>query len=373
MSTYLVTGGLGFIGSHLVEALLGQGDAVRVLDDLSSGHLANLPPGAEFLRGDVLDGAAVRRAAAGADGLFHLAAIASVERGVRDPVGTHRVNLTGMLTVAEVAAAAGLPLVYASSAAAYGDAGPLPLEETALPRPLSTYGADKLGCELHARALGVSHGLRSAGLRFFNVFGPRQDPRSPYSGVISIFLDRALRGEAPTVFGDGGQTRDFVHVSDVVAALRAAMRIAATGAPVLNVCTGRATSVLELAGIVAKLAGASPGIRHAPARAGEIRHSLGSPARAAALAGIRARVGMVEGLGGTLRWMRDAYRDAQPTTPAMPNHSASEATRMTSAATGQARRPLPVARDGSAASPARAAPGPAVAAASADAFSGSGR
>ncbi len=309
MATFLVTGGCGFIGSHLCAALRARGDRVRALDDLSAGSEANLAPGAELLRGDVADPAAVRDAMAGADGCFHLAAVASVERGVREWLATHRTNLSGTVAVFEAArrgAAGGgvVPVVFASSAAVYGDCGALPLGEDAPTRPLSAYGADKLGCELHARVAGVVHGVPTLGLRFFNVFGPRQDPRSPYSGVISIFCDRLSRGEGVDVFGDGLQTRDFVPVADVVAALLAAMPAASPAAPVLNVCTGRAASVLELAGTVAELCGTKLEARRRPARSGEIRHSLGSPARAREALGLGPPRDLREGLAEVVAWFR---------------------------------------------------------------------
>jgi UDP-glucose 4-epimerase len=309
MSEYLVTGGCGFIGSHLCAALLTRGHGVRVLDDLSSGCEDNLPPEATLLRGDVGDADRVRAAMAGVAGCFHLAAIASVERGVRDWLGTHRANLTGAITVFDAARRAGpggspVPVVYASSAAVYGEVTALPITEDAPTRPLSAYGADKLGCEQHARAGGATHGLPSIGLRFFNVFGSRQDARSPYSGVISIFCDRLMRGEPVTVYGDGEQTRDFVHVSDVVAALLAGMHAASPSAPVVNVCSGRATRVLAMADTIAALCGAVPRIEHAAARFGEIRHSVGSPARARALLGIEPTTPLREGLAEVLDWLR---------------------------------------------------------------------
>lgn len=303
---YLVTGGCGFIGSHLAQSLLAEGHRVRALDDLSSGHLSNLPPGAEFRRGDVADPAAVAAAMEGCEGVFHLAAIASVERAVRDWAGTHRVNLSGTVNVFEAARRAGnVPVVYASSAATYGDRAELPIAEDGPMRPLSAYGADKLGCEQHARAGGAVHGLPTFGLRFFNVFGPRQDPSSPYSGVISIFVDRLARGDSVTIFGDGGQTRDFVYVADVVAALRAALPTASAQAPVANVCTGRATAVLELAHAVAASCGVErPDIRHAAARAGEIRHSRGSRARLEGLLGLGEPVALRDGLDAVVAWAR---------------------------------------------------------------------
>ncbi|MBK1658287.1 NAD-dependent epimerase/dehydratase family protein [Paracraurococcus ruber] len=304
MPLYLVTGGCGFIGSHLSAALRARGDGVRVLDDLSTGSLANLAPGAELVRGDVADHAAVRDAIAGVDGIFHLAAIASVERGVQDWPGTHRANLSGTIAMLDAARLRKLPFVYASSAAVYGDQAVLPITEDAPKRPLSAYGADKLGCEQHALVGGLVHGIPSMGFRFFNVFGPRQDPRSPYSGVISIFCDRFSRGEGVDIFGDGGQTRDFVHVSDVVAALLAGMAQASVEAPVLNVCTGRATSVRELAETIAAACGVPAEIRQRPPRAGEIRHSLGDATRLRALLGPGAPRGLRAGLEEVVAWLR---------------------------------------------------------------------
>ena len=231
MQRFLVTGGAGFIGSHLADALLAAGAAVRVLDDFSTGRRENLDPRCEVCVGDVADPEAVRTAFAGVDGCFHLAAIASVARGNEDWRGTHRTNQTGTVTVLEAARDAGrMPVVYASSAAVYGDLAGAVARETSPCVPLTAYGADKLGSELHARVAHRVHGVPTLGLRFFNVYGPRQDPASPYSGVVSIFAARLARGETLSVHGDGRQTRDFVFVADVVAHLRAAMaRLAPQG------------------------------------------------------------------------------------------------------------------------------------------------
>src|SRR5580658_7797789 len=226
MALYLVTGGAGFIGSHLCDALLARGDKVRVLDDLSTGRRANLPSQAGLIVGDIADPETALAATDGIDGCFHLAAIASVERGINDWLGTNRVNLSGTISIFDAIRRHGTkaPVVYASSAAVYGDCRTIPIPETAECRPLSAYGADKRGCELHAVTATHVHGIPTTGLRFFNVYGPRQDPKSPYSGVISIFCER-IRNEMPVdVLGDGAQTRDFVHVSDVVTALMAGMR-----------------------------------------------------------------------------------------------------------------------------------------------------
>ncbi len=304
MSCYLVTGGCGFIGSHLVDALMAAGHAVRVLDDLSTGTTDHLPQGATLLRGSVSDPALARQALAGVDGCFHLAAIASVQRSEDEFLATHHVNLGGNLTLLDaIAAGRRVPFVYASSAAVYGDCADLPIGEDSPRRPLSAYGADKLAGELHAAVASHVRGIPTTGLRFFNVYGPRQPPGSPYSGVVSIFADRIGRGQDVTVFGDGEQTRDLVAVADVVRALHRAMELALPGAPVFNVCTGRATSVLDLARTIAGLHGTAPVIRHGPPRQGEIRHSVGDPSRGRAALGLGDRVALTEGLRALLDFM----------------------------------------------------------------------
>jgi UDP-glucose 4-epimerase len=314
VSGFLVTGGAGFIGSHLADALLAAGHRVRVLDDFSTGRRANLDPRCETLVGDVADPAAVRAALAGMDGCFHLAAIASVVRGNEDWMGTHRVNQTGTITVLQAARDAGrargapLPVVYASSAAVYGDLGGVVAQEALRPAPMTAYGADKLGSELHARVAWQVHGVPTLGLRFFNIYGPRQDPASPYSGVVSIFAARIADGAALTVHGEGAQTRDFVFVADAVAHLAAAMRHLARvgGSVVLNVCTGHGTSVLELAHTLARLHGRPARLQHAPARAGDIARSIGDPAEAVGTLGLRAATPLAEGLAATLAWLQPA-------------------------------------------------------------------
>jgi UDP-glucose 4-epimerase len=303
LSLYLVTGGAGFIGSHLCDALLAAGSRVRVVDDLSTGHRANLDPRCELIVGDVADAALMRRAMQDASGCFHLAAIASVARSNEDWCGTHRTNLAGTIAVLDAArAAGGVPVVYASSAAIYGDQGDDAIAEAVRPAPRTAYGADKLGSELHAAVAFGVHGVPTLGCRFFNVYGPRQDPASPYSGVISIFAARIAMGIGVMVHGDGGQTRDFVFVADVVAHLLAGMRRleAAPCAAVVNVCTGRQTSVLQLAKAIAATAGRPPRIAHGPARVGDIRTSLGDPRMATALLGVAARTRLEDGLRATL-------------------------------------------------------------------------
>lgn len=321
---YLVTGGCGFIGSHLCDALRTAGHAVRVLDDLSTGRRENLAAGAELVVADIGDVAAVRAAVVDVDGCFHLAAIASVERATQDWAGTHRVNLGGTVALFDAILARTdgrrVPVVYASSAAVYGDGATPPIAEDASCQPLSAYGADKYGSELHARVASHVHGIPTVGLRFFNVFGPRQDPASPYSGVISIFCERLLRDAELDVFGDGKQTRDFVYVSDVVAALLAAMAhsgtdaavVAPVVAAVVNVCTGRPIALLELASAIASLGGRPARLRHCPERAGEIRHSTGSPKLLHAMLGVREPVALATGLARVLTWMQSMQAASEP-------------------------------------------------------------
>ena len=300
--TYTITGGAGFIGSHLADALLAKGHRVRILDDFSTGHVHNLDPRCEVVRGDVCDPAAVRRAMVGASGCFHLAAIASVVRANEDWMGTHRVNLGGTVTVLDCARTlGGLPVVYASSAAVYGSQEGVADEALAVV-PRTAYGVDKLGSEQHAKVGMLVHGVPSVGFRFFNVYGPRQDPSSPYSGVISIFANEIGAGRPVTLHGDGSQTRDFVFVADVAAHLMAGMRLLETapGALVLNVCTGREISVYDLAVMIGRVSGREPDIRRGAARVGDIARSVGSPQRATAALGVAAGTGLRDGLAATL-------------------------------------------------------------------------
>lgn len=310
MSTYLVTGGCGFIGSHLVDSLLADGHEVRVLDDLSSGKRDNLDARAKLTPGTITDRALVAKLMDGADGCFHLAAVASVERCNREWVDTHTVNLTGTIAIFDAARAKGrgAPVVYASSAAIYGDNPAVPLSERAVATPLSAYGADKYGCELHARVAAIVHGVPSVGMRFFNVYGPRQDPKSPYSGVISIFCDKIFAGQPVTVFGDGGQVRDFVYVGDVVRALRAAMATRKQKQSVFNVCTGTRITVRELAETIYRLRQATPNLVFAPPRSGDIRVSCGDPAHAQAELGFKSMTSLSDGLAVTLDHLARAAR-----------------------------------------------------------------
>ncbi|MBF9033166.1 NAD-dependent epimerase/dehydratase family protein [Rhodobacterales bacterium HKCCE2091] len=316
MATYLITGGAGFVGSHLSERLAAEGHELRVIDDLSSGRESNLGPYRAVFRADILDRSALARAADGVDGIFHLAAVASTQAYLDGWTEAARINLLGGAAVFETAAKAGIPVVYASSAAVYGAAGDRPIAEDTPTRPLSGYGADKLGLELHARTMGGMMGLSSVGLRFFNIFGPRQMRGSPYSGVLTIFLDRWMEGAPLTVFGDGLQTRDFIHVSDAAAALCRAMDHARAGnSGVFNVCSGTATTVLDLAGALSRAVGERLEIRHDAPRPGDIRASLGNPALAERELGFRTAVGLDRGVSDLVRWARETAPQGTDTEP----------------------------------------------------------
>lgn len=299
MSIYVITGGAGFIGSHLADSLLRAGHHVRVVDDLSTGHMENLDPAVEFIRGDVADRALMGQVAQGATGIFHLAAIASVQRSNEDWCGTHRANQAGTVAVLDAAREAGrVPVCYASSAAIYGDQGSAAIQESARPRPQTAYGVDKLGSELHAAVGFGVHGVATLGFRFFNVYGPRQDPASPYSGVISIFANRILGGQTITLHGDGLQSRDFVHVSDVVRHMIVGMDLLQREpqALVLNLCTGRGTTIRALADTLGLVSRSAPLIQQGAARAGDIRISLGNPSEAVRVLGLTAEVDLEAGL-----------------------------------------------------------------------------
>ncbi|HEY3620393.1 MAG TPA: NAD-dependent epimerase/dehydratase family protein [Candidatus Sulfotelmatobacter sp.] len=304
MACILVTGGAGFLGSHLVDALLRLGHLLRVLDDLSSGHRHNLPRQIQFLRGDITDPTTVEEAFEGIDACFHLAAIASVVRSNREWLRTHEVNLTGTLNILNQArrlrTRREIPIVYASSAAIYGDCGTVPIGEDTPLAPLSAYGADKSACELHARVAGAVHEIPTVGLRFFNLYGPRQDAQSPYSGVIALFADRLRLGEPVEIFGDGEQVRDFTYVGDAVGALDRALSAASASAPVFNICTGKGTSVRALAETMAELCQTDSTAYYRPARSGEVRISVGDPRRAAAQLGFKAETVLSDGLAITL-------------------------------------------------------------------------
>jgi UDP-glucose 4-epimerase len=324
-TTVLVTGGAGFIGSALALRLAEEGCRVRILDDLSTGSLGNLaglPGDADVVEGDLLDGALLRSTLNGVSVVFHHAAIASVSRSVEDPVASHRVNATGTLEVLLAARDAGVDrLVYASSSAAYGATGEEPVGERHPTAPTSPYGAAKLSGEQYCRAATVTFGLPTVSLRYFNVFGPRQSPSSGYAAVIPAFASAMIAGEAPVVFGDGLQTRDFVYVDDVVEANLLASR-PGNGADgnAFNIGGGRAHSLLDLIGALHEVIG--PGARNPvfrEPRAGDIRHSLADVGAARDILGFQPQVSLEDGLRRTVAWLASS-RSADGSRQARPSH-----------------------------------------------------
>jgi UDP-glucose 4-epimerase len=295
----LVTGGAGFIGSHLIERLLAMGHAVRVLDNLSTGKRANLPAHAllEFVQGDVGDYATVVAAIQGVQAVVHLAAVASVQASIDDPLATHRSNFDGTLNLLEAARAAGVQrFLYASSAAVYGDTSALPVGEDTPLNPLSPYAADKLAGEHYLRYYFSKHGLKGTAFRFFNIYGPRQDPSSPYSGVISIFVERLRQGNPVTLFGDGRQTRDFVYVGDLADLLAASLGQPALAGRVVNVGTGVESSLLLLLEVLESLSGRVIERRHEAARIGDIVRSCADVSTLRALVGKTPATPIQQGL-----------------------------------------------------------------------------
>src|SRR5213596_1841323 len=309
---YLVTGGAGFIGSHLVEQLVAAGQDVVILDDLSSGRRANLAAvrrRVSFIRGTVTDLSTCRRAVEGADYVLHQAALTSVQRSVAEPTATHQVNATGTLNVLLAARDARVRrVVYAGSTSAYGNPATLPNSETHVTQPLSPYAASKLAGEEYCSAFHATFGLETVVLRYFNIFGPRQDPNSQYAAVVPRFIASALHGEPPTIYGDGGQTRDFVYVANVVHANLLATRapVARVAGQVFNVGCGRSMSVNELWDRVRGLTGVPVLPRHEAARAGEVKSSLASITKARELVGYQPEVDLDEGLRRTITFYREA-------------------------------------------------------------------
>lgn len=302
----LVTGGAGFIGSHLTEALVGAGHDVLVLDDLSSGkrqNLAALRGEVELRRGDCSDLAFVRRAVRGREVVFHEAAVPSVARSVKDPELAHRTNATATLHVLLAARDASVRrVIYAGSSSVYGDTRELPKHEGLRPRPKSPYAVGKLAGEEYLRVFAELYGLETLTLRYFNVFGPRQDPSSPYSGVISLFTTALLHGRTPVVYGDGRQSRDFTYVENVVHGNLLALRARGLAGQSVNLATGQRVTLLELLRSLARLLGRPGKAAHRPRRAGDVRHSLADIRLARRLLGYRPRVSFEEGLRRTVAW-----------------------------------------------------------------------
>ncbi|AUA34692.1 NAD-dependent epimerase/dehydratase family protein [Pseudomonas sp. SGAir0191] len=305
----LITGGAGFIGSHLSDALLARGYAVRIVDDLSTGKRDNLQLGhplLELVEGDVADAELVQRAAAGCQAVVHLAAVASVQASVDDPVRTHQSNFIGTLNVCEAMRVHGVRRVlFASSAAVYGNNGEgQSIAEDTPKAPLTPYAVDKLASEQYLDFYRRQHGLEPVIFRFFNIFGPRQDPSSPYSGVISIFSERALQGQPITVFGDGEQTRDFLYVADLVQVMVQALEQAQVEEGAVNIGLNQATSLNQMLAALQQVVGSLPAVSYTTPRSGDIRHSRADNRRLLARFDFKRATSMVEGLSRLLGKLR---------------------------------------------------------------------
>jgi nucleoside-diphosphate-sugar epimerase len=307
----LVTGGAGFVGSHIAATLAERGARVRVLDDLSTGHSENLEEiggRVDFVRGSVNDGEVLRRALEGVELIFHEAAIPSVPRSVADPVETHRACAEGTFSLLNAAREAGVKrLVYAASSSAYGDQPTLPKHEEMAPQPLSPYAAAKLVGEYYCQVWTRTYNFETVCLRYFNVFGPRQDPSSPYSGVISRFISALLRGEQPVIYGDGEQSRDFTYVANAVDAnLRAAETTTGVG-QVINVANGERITLNQLLDTLKQITG-KPEVdaEYRETRVGDVRHSLADISRAREHLGYEPQVGLEEGLRKTIEWWKQS-------------------------------------------------------------------
>jgi len=320
MARYLVTGGAGFIGSHLVERLLAEEHHVRVLDDFSTGRRHNIeairkagPDRLQVSTADIRDPEATQRAAAGMDGIFHLAALGSVPRSVAHPDDAHAVNATGTLNVLQAARAGKVKrVVFAGSSSVYGALDTLPKVEDLPTLPISPYGLTKLVGEHYLRLFHELYGLETVTLRYYNVFGPRQNPKSEYAAVIPAFVSHLLRGESPTVYGDGEQSRDFTYVENVVDANLLVMEADADRVRpgLFNIAVGGRHSLNELLSILRELLGTEVAATHTDARPGDIKHSQADITRARERLGYEPRISFREGLERTVRYMKEAGESA---------------------------------------------------------------
>jgi len=311
---YLVTGGAGFIGSNLVHALVARGETVRVLDNLATGRRENLSrllaehgQQVELVEASITDPEACARAVAGVEYVFHQAAIPSVPRSVEDPIGSHHANVTGTLTLLEAARRGGVKrLVFAASSSAYGERLPNEAKvETMTPDPLSPYAVQKVACEHYLRVYHSVYGFETVALRYFNVFGPRQDPKSQYAAAIPNFVTAALGGRAATIYGDGGQSRDFCFIENIIEAnLKAAITVGAAG-EMFNVACGEAVTLLEVVDTIGRIVGTNVPPHHEPGRTGDIRHSLANIDKARRVLGYEGKVRFAEGIERTIAWYRE--------------------------------------------------------------------
>src|SRR6266852_2752110 len=317
MATYLITGDAGFIGSTLARAVLAQGGEVVGFDNFSTGKHENLDGVLDrihFHEADLLDLDALHQACRGVDYVFHEAAIPSVPRSVKDPLGSNQANVNGTLNVLVAARDARVKrVVYAASSSAYGDTPTLPKREDMPPNPISPYAVAKLASEYYMISFYRCYGLETVCLRYFNIFGPRQDPTSPYSGVLAKFIVQMLKGEQPTIFGDGEQSRDFTYVDNAVEANLLACKAAANevAGRVFNVATGRRVDLNETFQILKKLNGYPENVSYGPERAGDVKHSLADLSRAKKHLGYTPKVDFEEGLRRTIDWYRNQERAAR--------------------------------------------------------------
>jgi nucleoside-diphosphate-sugar epimerase len=313
MAFYLITGGAGFIGSHLAEELVRRGERVRVADSFITGKRENLAhlPGMEMVEGDLADMTVAQRAVQGVDYVLHQAAIPSVPRSVEDPVTSNRANIDASLNVLVAARDAKVRrLVYAGSSSAYGNAPTLPKVETMGPAPLSPYALQKLVAEQYCQMFTQLYGLETVTIRYFNVFGPRQDPSSPYSGVISLFIRALVEGRQPTIYGDGEQTRDFTYVANVVDGVLRACDARNASGEVINVATGGRISLNRLFSVLQDLTGSSVEPIYAAERAGDVRDSQADITKARTLLGYEPSVTLEQGLDKTVAWFRSTQTTA---------------------------------------------------------------
>jgi UDP-glucose 4-epimerase len=311
MARYLVTGGGGFIGSNLVHALLAEGHNVRVVDNFSTGrreNLADVLDRIELIEGSVTEPDIAARAVAGVTYVLHQAAIPSVPRSVQDPIGTHHSNVLGTLVMLEAARQEGIKrFVFAASSSAYGEKAPgEPKSETMMPHPLSPYAVQKLSCEHYLRVYYEVHKLPTVALRYFNVFGARQDPKSQYAAAIPNFVTAALQNRPATVFGDGGQSRDFCYIDNVVEANMKACTVDAAAGELFNIACGHAVTLLEVIDTIGRIVGNKVAPHHEPPRAGDIRHSLADVSKAKRVLGYQGKIDFAAGIEKTIAWYRRA-------------------------------------------------------------------
>lgn len=301
LAKYLITGGSGFIGTHLTSLLLKKGHSVRILDRVAP-HLRS--PQLEFVEGDLTDPNVIKKSLPGVEGCFHLAAMISVEQSIQEWSKGHQINQTATIQLLEAIRLSPIPILFASSAAVYGQPGDHAVSEKSLPCPLSPYGVDKYASEMQMRLAHGLYGIPSLSVRFFNVYGPGQNPSSPYAGVISLFASKLLSNEPLTVFGDGQQRRDFIFVRDIANLLYTAMQHPEKNGDVYNGCSGKVHSLLDLIAVLESITGIKAKVQFALAREGEIRFSQGDPSKTAEALGFTASTSLKQGLEETLEYCK---------------------------------------------------------------------